>query len=60
MCNHENAYVKKYEIGCGYYGYCPDCRKIGEYANHENEAIYNFECQYNVKIKPQITHHEGV
>ena len=41
-CNHKNATIEKYEVGCGYYGFCPDCNLIGAYANTKEEAGYNF------------------
>ena len=50
MCDHKNAYVEKSLIGCGYYGYCPDCEKEGPYHNDEMEAKFEFELKYNVVI----------
>lgn len=42
-CSHEGFTVKKYTIGCGYYGYCKECCLSGEYANTKEEAEYNFK-----------------
>jgi len=50
MCDHNNAYVEKSSIGCGYYGYCPDCEFEGPYRHDELEAKYEFELKYNVVI----------
>jgi len=46
MCNHENAYIEKAIVGCGYYGYCPDCDLCGDYSNYADEAKYFFESKH--------------
>jgi len=59
MCNHKNAYVEKSTIGCGYYGYCPDCEKEGPYRQDEMEAKYEFELKYDVVILYRINRTNG-
>ena len=50
LCDHEKAFIEKSEVGCGHYGYCPDCEIEGEYSNYELEAKYLFELKYNMAI----------